>query len=85
MLGVEIMKKKIDKLKKRYILHCFLSIKNLELTYTNEYVIVIQTNHYLAFKYCIKEGTCCDEHWVLYATNESLNTTSKTNDVLYKG
>ena len=31
----------------------------------------------------IKEGTCCDEHWVLYATNESLNTTSKTNDVLY--
>ena len=33
----------------------------------------------------IKEGTCCDEHWVLYATNESLNTTSKTNDVLYVG
>ena len=33
----------------------------------------------------IKEGTCCDEHWVLYTTNESLNTTSKTNDVLYVG
>ena len=33
----------------------------------------------------IKEGTCGDEHWVLYATNESLNTTSKTNDVLYAG
>ena len=33
----------------------------------------------------IKEGTCCDEHWVLYAANESLNTTSKTNDVLYVG
>jgi len=26
----------------------------------------------------IKEGMCCDEHWVLYTTNESLNTTSKT-------
>ena len=26
----------------------------------------------------IKEGTCCKEHWVLYANNES-----KTNDVLY--
>ena len=33
----------------------------------------------------IKEGACCDEHWVLYATNESLNTTSKTNDALYSG
>ena len=33
----------------------------------------------------IKEGMCCDEHWVLYTTNESLNTTSKTNDVLYSG
>ena len=33
----------------------------------------------------IKEGTCGDEHWVLYATNESLNTASKTNDVLYVG
>ena len=33
----------------------------------------------------IKEGTCGDEHWVLYATNESLNSASKTNDVLYGG
>ena len=33
----------------------------------------------------IEEVTCCDEHWVLYATDESLNTTSKTNDVLYSG
>jgi len=33
----------------------------------------------------IKEGTCCDEHWVLYATNESLNTTSKTNEGLLGG
>ena len=32
-----------------------------------------------------KEGTCCDERWALYATNESLNTTSKTNNVLYVG
>ena len=31
----------------------------------------------------IKEGTYCVEHWVLYANNESWNTTSKTNDVLY--
>ena len=30
----------------------------------------------------IKEDTCSDEHWGLYATNESLNTTSKTNDAL---
>ena len=33
----------------------------------------------------IKEGTCCDEHWVLCVTDELLNTTSKTNDVLYSG
>ena len=30
-----------------------------------------------------KEGTYCMEHWVLNANNESWNTTSKTNDVLY--
>ena len=33
----------------------------------------------------IKEGTCCDEPWLSYATNELLNTTSKTNDGLYAG
>ena len=32
-----------------------------------------------------EEDTYCNEHWVLYTTNESLNTTSKTNDVLYAG
>ena len=31
----------------------------------------------------IKEGTYCMEHWLLYANNESWNTTSKTKDVLY--
>ena len=31
----------------------------------------------------IKEGTYCLEHCVLYANNESWNTTSKTNNVLY--
>lgn len=31
----------------------------------------------------IKEGTDCMEHWVLYENNESWNTTSKINDVLY--
>ena len=31
----------------------------------------------------IKEGTYCREHWVLYASNESWNTISKTNEVLY--
>ena len=30
----------------------------------------------------IKEDTYCMEHWVLYAKNESWNTTSKTKDVL---
>ena len=29
-----------------------------------------------------KEGTYYMEHWVLYANNESWNTTSKTNDVM---
>lgn len=33
----------------------------------------------------IREGTCCDEHGVLCATNESLNPTSKTNYVLNVG
>ena len=31
----------------------------------------------------INEGKYCMEHWVLYANNESWNTTSKTKDVLY--
>ena len=31
----------------------------------------------------IKEGMRCDKHWVLYATDKLLNTTSETNDVLY--
>ena len=31
----------------------------------------------------IKEGMYCMEHWVLYANNESWNTISKTNDVMY--
>ena len=31
----------------------------------------------------IKEGTYCTEHWVLYADDESWNTTSKTNDIPY--
>ena len=30
-----------------------------------------------------KEGTYCMVHWMLYATNESSNFTSKTRDVLY--
>ena len=30
----------------------------------------------------IKEGTCCDEHWVLYVSDESLNSTPETNIVL---
>ena len=33
----------------------------------------------------IQEGTGCDEHWVLYATDESVNSVSETNDVLYIG
>ena len=31
----------------------------------------------------IKEGTYWMEHCVLYANNESWNTTSKTDDVMY--
>ena len=31
----------------------------------------------------IKEGTCWDEHWVLYINDESLNSTPKTNTILY--
>ena len=31
----------------------------------------------------IKKGMYCMEHWVLYASNESWNFTSKTGDVLY--
>ena len=30
----------------------------------------------------IKEGTC-DEHWVLYVSDESLNFTPETNITLY--
>ena len=31
----------------------------------------------------IKEGMWCHEHWVLYATDESLNSTHETNNILY--
>ena len=33
----------------------------------------------------IKEGMYCMVHWVLYASNESWNFTSKTRVVLYGG
>ena len=32
---------------------------------------------------CIKEGTYCMMHWVLYASNDSWNFTSKTRGVVY--
>ena len=31
----------------------------------------------------IKEGICCDEHWMLYVSDESVNSTPETNIVLY--
>ena len=31
----------------------------------------------------IKEGTCCDEHWMLYVSDESLNSTPETNAARY--
>ena len=31
----------------------------------------------------IKEGTCWDEHWVSYVSDESLNSTPETNIALY--
>ena len=31
----------------------------------------------------IKEGMWCNEHWVLYAIDKSLNSTSETNNILY--
>ena len=30
-----------------------------------------------------KEGTCQDEHWVLYVSDESLGSTPETNTTLY--
>ena len=37
------------------------------------------------FNVGIKEGKWCDEHWVSYAADKLLDTTSETNDVLYIG
>ena len=31
----------------------------------------------------IKEGTGCDEHWMLYVSDESLNSTPQTNIIVY--
>ena len=31
----------------------------------------------------IKEGICCDEYWVLYVSDELLNSTPETNIALY--
>ena len=36
----------------------------------------------LSFQMDIKEGTWCNEYWVWYATDESLNSTSETNNKL---
>ena len=30
-----------------------------------------------------KEGTCCDEHWVLYERDELLNSTPEISTALY--
>lgn len=30
----------------------------------------------------IKEGACCDQHWVLYVSEESLNLALETNITL---
>lgn len=32
----------------------------------------------------IKEGTYCDEHWVLYVNDKSLNLTTETNITMYE-
>ena len=31
----------------------------------------------------IEEGTCWDEHWVLYVSNESWESTSEAKNTLY--
>ena len=31
----------------------------------------------------IKDGTCCDEHRVLYVSDESLNSTPETNFTIF--
>ena len=31
----------------------------------------------------IKEGTCCDEHWMLYVSDESQISTPETNIMRY--
>ena len=31
----------------------------------------------------IKEGICCDEHWVLYVSDESLNSTPARVNIHY--
>ena len=31
----------------------------------------------------IREGMCCNEHWVLYETDESQTYTPETNNTLY--
>ena len=34
-------------------------------------------------KMFVKEGTWCNDHWVLYETDESLNPTPETNNTVY--
>ena len=36
-------------------------------------------------KLVLKSSLLCDKHWVLHTTDELLNSTSETNDVLYVG
>ena len=31
----------------------------------------------------VKRGTGCDEHWILYVSDELLNSTPETNVILY--
>ena len=50
--------------------------------FRNQAILVSAQANFLSVQTLIKEGTC-EEHWVLNISDESLNSTPKTNIALY--
>lgn len=64
-----------------------VSLVNIQALLTGETINWenLHGKQYDTIKMGMKEGTWGDEHWVFYATDVLLKTTSETNDVLYVG
>ena len=56
---------------------------NRFLTVENKLRIAEQEGRGVKWLMGTKEGICCDEHWMLYVSDETLNSIPETNITLY--